>query len=111
VWVLFHVPAIFLAGYGHSQHVVFGLAMFSVTVVALSFVLGFLRVASASVWPAALFHAEHNNSFLHLFDPMKRVSPSAGYLIGEMGALLAIVMVVLAVVTSRAVPRLRRTAH
>jgi uncharacterized protein len=96
-WAVYHVPAIFFTSYGRSAHLYYGLAMFTITVMALSYVLAWMRLSSASMWPAAFFHAEHNNTFLHLFDPMKRNAPYTDYLVGELGVLLAIVMSALAV--------------
>jgi membrane protease YdiL (CAAX protease family) len=97
VWFVYHLPALLLTGYGKSALPFFGNAMFFVTVVALSVVLGWSRLASKSMWPAAIYHMSHNMFFLHLFDPMERRSGSADIWIGEQGAALALVMVLLAV--------------
>jgi membrane protease YdiL (CAAX protease family) len=105
VWYLYHVPAIVFAGYGGDGPRLFGHLMFLTSVVALTVFLGWSRIQSESVWPAALFHASHNCVFLHLFDPMKRLSPAAPWLVGELGALLAFVLVLLAVMAARAQAR------
>jgi membrane protease YdiL (CAAX protease family) len=95
-WALYHAPAILLAGYGRFAYPLLGLLLFTCTVMALSLFLGFLRLASGSLWPAAVFHCTHNLIFLHLFDPMVKVSPAAAWLAGEEGALLCAAMIGLA---------------
>lgn len=59
--------------------------MFTISVVLLGVALGASRMLSGSLWPAALFHATHNNLFLHVLDPVKKTSPAAAWLISEQG--------------------------
>ena len=96
IWAIYHVPAMLFAGYARSPHPLFGMTAFTATVVLLSVFLGALREESASLWPAAVFHASHNSLFLHFFDPVQPTSPAAVWLIGEQGVLLTLVMLVLA---------------
>lgn len=49
VWILFHVPGILFAGYHSTDPVWYGLAAFSASFMALSFVLAWLRLKSGSV--------------------------------------------------------------
>lgn len=98
LWAVYHFPAILFAGYARSAHQLYGMSVFTVTVILLTVFLGASRVLSGSVWPAALFHACHNNLFLHLFDPIKERSPAAGLLVGEQGVLLTAVMALLATI-------------
>lgn len=93
IWFVYHLPAVLLADYGKSPHMVFGNGMFLISVVALSIFLGWVRERSDSVWPCAFFHASHNLIFLHLFDPMKLRSADSTWLVGEQGLLLALVLV------------------
>ncbi len=96
VWAAYHYPAILFGGYGFSANLVFGMLAFTLTVICLSIFLGASRLRSGSMWPAALFHAVHNNLFLHFFDPVKRTSTAAAWLAGEQGLLLCVVMLALA---------------
>jgi membrane protease YdiL (CAAX protease family) len=98
VWALYHFPAILFAGYGAGHQAAFGMVAFSLTVTLLSVFLGAARHLSGSMWPAAVFHATHNLIFLHVFDPIERLTPAAGWLVGELGALLCVVMAALAFV-------------
>lgn len=97
IWFIFHLPAMLLTDLGKSPHLVFGNAMFLISVVALSIYLGWVRERSDSVWPCVFFHASHNLVFLHLFDPMKMRNASSSWLVGEQGLLLALVLAPLGV--------------
>ena len=101
VWFLYHLPLLLFSDYGRSSHPVFGNAMFLLSVIGLSLFLGCVRRRSASVWPCALLHASHNFFFLHGFDPMQQTGPAAGWLVGEQGALLAAVQLILGLVALR----------
>ncbi len=94
VWFVYHLPALFFTGYGKSPHLIFGNAMFLVSMVSLSAFLGWVREASGSMWPCAVFHGVHNLVFLHIFDPIESFSSLTSWLIGEQGILLAIVLLV-----------------
>jgi membrane protease YdiL (CAAX protease family) len=100
IWFIFHLPAMSLTDMGKSPHLVFGNAMFLISVVALSIFLGWVRERSDSVWPCAFFHVSHNLIFLHLFDPMKLRNTSSSWLVGEQGLLLALVIAPLGVYAS-----------
>ncbi len=64
VWIAWHLPYILLTPYYHSdgnRGVV--LLLFSGSVIAFSFLFGYLRIMSGSVWPALLAHFAHNATF------------------------------------------------
>ncbi|HEX8865553.1 MAG TPA: CPBP family intramembrane glutamic endopeptidase, partial [Lentzea sp.] len=64
VWICWHLPYILLTPDYHSdgnRAVVLGL--FSCSVIAFSFLFGYLRTRSGSVWPAVLAHFAHNATF------------------------------------------------
>jgi membrane protease YdiL (CAAX protease family) len=105
VWFVYHLPALLFTGYGKSPYPVYGNAMFLVSVVGLSVLLGWVRHASQSVWPCVAYHGMHNLVFLHLFDPMERTSAAADRLIGEQGALLALVLAAAWAYAARAAAR------
>ncbi len=105
VWFLYHLPMLLLTDYGKSAHPLFGNAMFLISVIGLSFFLGWVRRVGGSVWPCALLHASHNLVFLHLFDPVSPRSPEAGWLVGEQGALFAGAQLLLGIFALRAVRR------
>ncbi|MGW6425518.1 CPBP family intramembrane glutamic endopeptidase [Nocardia sp. NPDC055053] len=64
IWIGWHLPYILLTPYYHAEgERPLVLALFSATVIAFSFVFGYLRVLSGSVWPAVLAHFAHNATF------------------------------------------------
>jgi CAAX protease family protein len=97
IWVLFHVPAILFAGYHSRAGVWYGLVVFSVSFVAISFVLAWLRMKSGSVWPAVIFHASHNLFIQNVFDPLTVSGAVTQYLTTEFGLGLALAYAAVAV--------------
>lgn len=64
VWIAWHLPYILLTPYYHAEgNRAVVLALFSLTVVAASFLFGHLREMSGSMWPAVIAHWMHNMSF------------------------------------------------
>ncbi|SEK46612.1 CPBP family intramembrane glutamic endopeptidase [Rhodococcus maanshanensis] len=64
VWICWHLPYILLTPNYHAEgQRALVLILFGSTVVAFSFLFGYLRIRSGSVWPAVLAHFAHNASF------------------------------------------------
>ena len=64
VWAAWHLPMILLTPLYHAngnRWIV--LPLFVATIVAGSFVFGYLRLRTGSVWPAAIAHTVHNVSW------------------------------------------------
>ncbi|QRK11876.1 CPBP family intramembrane metalloprotease [Archangium violaceum] len=59
IWGLWHAPLILL-GYNYPQHPVLGVLLFTVVCVLLSILLGWMRLATGSIWPAVLAHGSLN---------------------------------------------------
>ena len=88
VWIGWHLPYILFTPYYHSDgHQVLVLTLFSATVIAFSFLFGYLRTMSASVWQAVLAHFAHNATFAALTIPIVTEQPVAvdEYLSGDTG--------------------------
>ena len=60
IWTAWHIPLLVFGTYHSSAPRWFALSCFTVMVVGLSFILTWLRLSSASVWPCAILHASHN---------------------------------------------------
>lgn len=61
IWAAWHMPMIFLTPLYHSVgNRLIVLPLFVGTIVAASFVFGYLRILTGSVWPASLAHSVHN---------------------------------------------------
>jgi len=88
VWIGWHLPYIlFTPFYHHDGNRVVVLALFGGSVMAFSFLIGYLRIMSASVWPAVLAHFAHNATFAALTIPVATERPVVvnEYLSGDSG--------------------------
>jgi len=88
VWIGWHLPYILFTPYYHSDgNRVLVLMLFSGSVIAFSFLFGYLRTMSASVWPAVLAHFAHNATFAALTIPIATERPVLvnEYLSGDTG--------------------------
>lgn len=101
IWAAWHYPALIWGHYNAGTHPVFALACFTCSATALSFVLGWLRLRSASIWPCALLHASHNLLVQAIFDPLTADTGLARYLSTEFGIGLAFAIALLALILGR----------
>jgi membrane protease YdiL (CAAX protease family) len=91
IWAAWHVPLIVGANYRAAETpLVFGLACFTIMVVALSFLLAWITLRSGSFWPAALMHAAHNLFVQSVFDYATEDTAKTNWLTGEFGIGLAL---------------------
>ncbi|MCM2279058.1 MAG: CPBP family intramembrane metalloprotease [Oligoflexia bacterium] len=67
IWALWHLPLIMYGGYYRTDSPVLMGALYLLSILAISVVIGWLRMRSGSVWTASLMHAVHNFSFQFLF--------------------------------------------
>ena len=98
VWSLWHYPLILLANYHGAGPAWYSLMCFTVMVIGISFLFAWMRLKSGSVWTGMFLHASHNIFIQAFFDPLTRPATATRYLIGEFGAGLAIVAVIIAVI-------------
>ncbi|MCA0353889.1 MAG: CPBP family intramembrane metalloprotease [Chloroflexi bacterium] len=93
IWAIWHYPAILLVEYNNAGAPLwFGLGCFTILVIGLSFVMAWLRLKSASVWPAVLLHASHNIFIQTVFNPLTSKNAITPYVIDEFGLGLALVV-------------------
>lgn len=107
VWALWHTPLIVAGVYLAGSHRVLVIALFSVNAILFGYLLGWLRLGSGSVWPAAVGHAAWNAVVQGVFD--KATTGAQAWLwVGEQGLLLIVANLVLVVtLTVRDRPVLR----
>jgi membrane protease YdiL (CAAX protease family) len=98
IWSLWHYPLILMANYHGAGPTWYSLLCFTVMVIGIAFLFAWLRLKSGSVWTTMLLHASHNIFIQAFFDPLTRPTLATKYLIGEFGAGLAIVAVVIAAI-------------
>lgn len=85
VWGVWHFPLIILTGYAHGA-VVLSLAMFTLLTVLFGVFIGWLRLASGSVFVAAMAHASFNG-FVQSFFGASFEGNAAWFWIGDYGVL------------------------
>lgn len=98
IWASWHYPLMLTIGYSADGIPIwYALIGFTLCVVGFSVFLGWLRLRSNSLWPAALAHATFNLA-LDIADGMTTTNPMRGYLLGESGILVAGAMIVVGLV-------------
>jgi membrane protease YdiL (CAAX protease family) len=107
VWAVWHYPGLIWGHYNAGTNPVFATACFTVSVIAVAFILGWLRLRSGSIWPCALLHASHNLFIQALFDPLTADTGPTPYITTEFGLGLAIMSTVaaIAIVAQHASPQ------
>lgn len=101
IWSLWHYPLILFANYNGAGPRWYSILCFTVMVIGISFLFAWMRLKSGSVWTCMLLHGSHNVFIQAFFDPLTRPAPLTNYMIGEFGAGLAIVAVILALIFDR----------
>jgi membrane protease YdiL (CAAX protease family) len=98
VW---HFPILLWSDYNVGTNPVYAIVCFTVGVTAFGYIMGFLRLRSASIWPCVLLHATHNSFVEGIFDPLTAPVGHAKYITSEFGAGLAIAIVIAAMLVVR----------
>lgn len=96
IWALWHYPILIFADFNAGTKAWYGTMCFTVTVVAISFVLAWMRLKSGSLWTAVILHASHN-LFVDVFTPLTADRGKTAWYIEEFGAVIPLVTVVLAI--------------
>ncbi|QBD80231.1 CPBP family intramembrane metalloprotease [Ktedonosporobacter rubrisoli] len=69
IWGIWHYPLLF-HGYAGYTNIVVSLATYTGQTILLSFIYGWLRLRSGSVWPGCLYHATNNLFYGQFFMPL-----------------------------------------
>lgn len=91
IWAAWHSPLLLFADYNSGTNRWYALSCFAVMVIADSFIMAWLRLKSASLWPAAVFHASHNLFIQTVFDNLMRDTGKTLWYTTEFGIALAVV--------------------
>jgi membrane protease YdiL (CAAX protease family) len=101
IWLLWHTPLILFSDYRSATTPIwYSWMCFAIMIMGLTFAFNWLRARSGSLWPSALLHASHNLWIQNMFDVITINTGVTAYLIGEFGAGLAIVGIVLGILFS-----------
>jgi len=97
VWSSWHYPLLIWGDYNSGTPTWYGLTCFTVMVVSLSFIFAWMRLRSGSLWTGALLHASHNLYIQAMFTPLTRDTGKTAWYIDEFGAVLPLVVLVIAI--------------
>jgi uncharacterized protein len=103
VFATWHMPLILLTPFFPIGNELISVPLFYTTVVAATFVYGYLRLYTGSVWPASLAHAVHNAAWgvLGAFTLTSYPVIVNKYLVGDFGLLILVGAVIGAVWLNR----------
>lgn len=97
VWAVWHYPVLLFADYNAGTSPAYALTCFTLMVFAASFIWGWLRLKSKSVWTSAILHASHNAFIQAIFDRMTAPTGRTLYVTTEFGGGLVVTMGILAI--------------
>jgi CAAX protease family protein len=96
IWALWHSPIIIFADYNQGTPVWYGVTCMTVGVIALSFVMAWIRLKSGSLWTGVVLHASHNLFIQQFFDPITIDTGRTKYIAGEFGVGMLVPLILLA---------------
>jgi uncharacterized protein len=101
VWGLWHVPLIVAGIYvaDPSRSPLLTVPLFMVSVTSFGFLIGYVRLATGSIWPCIALHAAWNSIIQGAFD-LSTTGADAALWTGEAGILVVLTLVVAAVLVS-----------
>lgn len=98
MWAFYHFPVLIFADYNAGTPVWFGLACFTLGVVAESFIFAWITLHSGSLWPAVIMHGAHNLWIQSILTPLTRDTGPTKYLVDEFGIGLVLTAVLAAII-------------
>jgi uncharacterized protein len=104
IWGLWHVPLILAGLYITGPVPLLSAVVFVVVAACLTVPISWARLATGSIWPAAVAHGAWNTVIQMLFDP-STAGPNHIVWIGESGLLTAVTLAVLAAVLTMMIAR------
>jgi len=96
IWGIWHIPLIIGGGYSSGAPTWFAIACFMVLITGMSFAFAWVRLASGSIWPAALMHTVHNSFIQSGLDKITVDNGSTEYFTTEFGLALAVMGIIVA---------------
>ncbi|MBU5443906.1 CPBP family intramembrane glutamic endopeptidase [Paenibacillus sp. MSJ-34] len=97
IWAFYHYP-FYAAGYNDAGDVGINMALFTLTLLPLSAVMGWIRIRSGSIWPLVLFHAVINHQRTFWESVFYEKQEGWNYVAGEAGLVSLLLWTIMAVV-------------
>jgi membrane protease YdiL (CAAX protease family) len=101
MWAVYHFPILLFANYNAGAPAWYSLTCFTLMIVADSFILAWLTLRSASLWPAAILHGSHNLFIQSILTPLTRDTGPTKFIIDEFGVGLVITISIGALIVWR----------
>jgi uncharacterized protein len=98
IWGIWHIPLIVSGDYSSGAPFWYSIVCFMVLIVGLSFAFAWLRLASGSIWPVVLLHANHNKFIQGVLDKITLDTGNTIYFITEFSLGLAIIGIVIGLI-------------
>lgn len=95
IWYIWHIPLLLMTDYG-GDLTVFNVLFSIVGLIAISFILTWLRIKSGSLWIGVFYHASHNFFIQGVFDQVILENGDKNFLLTEMGLGLCITSIAIA---------------
>ena len=67
IWLVWHIPLMIMTNYG-GEFSILKIAVFAIGLMAISYMLTWLRIKSGSLWIGVFCHASHNFFIQNIFD-------------------------------------------
>ncbi|PCI75612.1 MAG: CPBP family intramembrane metalloprotease domain-containing protein [SAR86 cluster bacterium] len=98
IWAIFHWPLMFRGIYGvQGTPIAFQIFIFSILIMATSFVMTYFRYKTGSIWPSVLYHGAGNVYAQQVFVPLTLSNEQSVWYIGEFGVIPMLVTVAVAI--------------
>lgn len=97
IWSIWHWPLILFGTYSTSDKPWLSALLFTIMATSSSYLFGYLRDRSNSVFPAALMHASHNMWFLGITPGFLKPGPLSSYFASESGLFCAVLYLTIAI--------------
>ena len=98
IWAVWHFPGLLWADYKFGTNPLFAISRFTVGVIGMAYIMGYLRLRSESIWPCVLIHASHNTLVQGIYDQLTAPAGVSKDITSEFGVGLALSIVIAAVV-------------
>jgi membrane protease YdiL (CAAX protease family) len=98
IWAAWHMPLLLFADYNSGTPWWVSMPCFTALTVGSSIMMSWFRLASNSVWPAAILHASHNLFIQGFFTPLTGARGNVtAYVIDEFGVAVPLIIVLFAI--------------
>jgi membrane protease YdiL (CAAX protease family) len=98
IWASWHYPITSVVYRDADVPAWFWIPTFTVSAIAVSFVLAWLRLKTGSLWPGVFLHASHNLWMQSIFSPLTTEKAYTKWIAGDLGIGLVIVATAVGVV-------------